>query len=76
MSTHRPYPAYWEPWPLRAWRQSRETGASAGDAYARRGVRLLAGERCGDHDVSRYLAEVNALTRRFRELALLDRWNG
>ena len=44
-------------------------GANAGDAYARRGFRLLAGQRCGDHDASRYLAEVNALKRRFRELA-------
>ena len=40
-------------------------GAGAGDAYARRGFRLLAGQRCGDHDVSRYLASVNALKRRF-----------
>ena len=44
-------------------------GAGAGDAYARRGFRLLAGQRCGDHDVSRYLAEVNALKRRFSGLA-------
>jgi hypothetical protein len=44
-------------------------GAGAGDAYARRGLRLLAGQRCGDHDVSRYLREVNALKRRFIALA-------
>jgi transglycosylase-like protein with SLT domain len=40
-------------------------GAGAGDAYARRGFRLLAGQRCGDHDVGRYLAAINALKRRF-----------
>jgi hypothetical protein len=40
-------------------------GAGAGDAYARRGFRLLPGQRCGDHDVSRYLAAINALKRRF-----------
>ena len=43
-------------------------GAGAGDAYARRGFRLLPGQRCGDHDASRYLAEVNALKRRFVDL--------
>jgi hypothetical protein len=44
-------------------------GAGAGDAYARRGFRLLAGQRCRDHDVSRYLAAINALKRRFIGLA-------
>ena len=44
-------------------------GAGAGDAYARRGFRLLAGQRCGDHDVSRYLAAINSLKRRFTALA-------
>jgi hypothetical protein len=44
-------------------------GARAGDAYARRGFRLTAGQRCGDHDVSRYLAQVNVMKRRFIELA-------
>jgi hypothetical protein len=44
-------------------------GAGAGDAYARRGFRLLAGQRCGDHDVSRYLAAINALKRHFIGLA-------
>jgi hypothetical protein len=43
-------------------------GSKAGDAYARRGFRLLPGQRCGDHDVSRYLAAVNALKRRFSGL--------
>jgi len=44
-------------------------GAGAGDAYARRGFRLLPGQRCGDHDAARYLAEINALGRRFTALA-------
>jgi hypothetical protein len=44
-------------------------GARTGDAYARRGFRLLAGQRCGDHDVSRYLASITALKRRFAVLA-------
>jgi hypothetical protein len=45
-------------------------GSGAGDAYARRGFRLRRGQRCGDHDVRRYLAEVNALKRQFARLAL------
>jgi hypothetical protein len=44
-------------------------GAGAGDAYARRGFRLTPGQRCGDHDVGRYLAQVNALKREFVRLA-------
>jgi len=44
-------------------------GAAAGDAYARRGFRLISGQRCGDHDVSDYLAQVNAMKRQFARLA-------
>lgn len=44
-------------------------GARVADAYARRGFRLLAGQRCGDHDVSRYLTAINGLKRRFVALA-------
>jgi len=44
-------------------------GAGAGNAYARRGFRLTAGQRCGDHDPTRYLAEVNAMKRQFVRLA-------
>jgi hypothetical protein len=40
-------------------------GAGAGDAYARRGLRLTLGQRCGDHDVRRYLGQINALKRQF-----------
>src|SRR6266849_1200882 len=44
-------------------------GAGPGDAYARRGFRLTAVQRCGDHDVSRYLTRVNAMKRQFVRLA-------
>ena len=40
-------------------------GEGAGSAYARRGLRLTPGQRCGDHDVRRYLGQVNALKRQF-----------
>jgi len=44
-------------------------GAGAGNAYARRGFRLTAGQRCGDHDAARYLGQVSALKRQFARLA-------
>ncbi|MGH8683218.1 MAG: hypothetical protein ACREVP_17105, partial [Burkholderiales bacterium] len=44
-------------------------GAGAGDAYARRGLRLTPGQRCGDHDVRGYLERVNAMQRVFGRLA-------
>jgi len=44
-------------------------GAGTGKAFARRGFQLTAGQRCGDHDAARYLAAVNAMTRKFRLLA-------
>jgi hypothetical protein len=47
-------------------------GSGAGNAYARRGFRLRPGQRCGDHDARRYLAEVGALKRRFARLAASD----
>lgn len=40
-------------------------GARHGDAYAARGFRLTPGQRCGDHDVHRYLSRINALKRQF-----------
>jgi hypothetical protein len=40
-------------------------GAGAGERYARRGLRLLPGQRCGDHDVRGYVARVNAMKRVF-----------
>lgn len=40
-------------------------GAGAGERYAGNGLRLAAGQRCGTHDVSRYLRKVNAMKREF-----------
>jgi hypothetical protein len=40
-------------------------GAGAGEAYATRGLRLTAHQRCGDHDVGDYLARVNTMKRQF-----------
>jgi hypothetical protein len=50
-------------------------GSGVGDAYARRGFRFTAGQRCGDHDVRRYVAHVNSLKRHFARLAA-DRSRG
>lgn len=47
-------------------------GTGAGDVYARRGFRLRAGQRCGDHGVGSYLARVNAMKRQFTRLAAGD----
>lgn len=44
-------------------------GAGAGERYARRGLRLRPGQRCGDHDVRAYLAKVNSMKRVFARLA-------
>jgi Transglycosylase SLT domain len=44
-------------------------GAGAGEAYARRGMRLADGQRCGDHDVRAYLDRLNAAQRVFARLA-------
>jgi len=44
-------------------------GAGPAKAFAGRGFRLLPGEHCGDHDVSAYLAQVNAMKRQFLHLA-------
>jgi hypothetical protein len=46
-------------------------GASAGQAYARAGYRLAPGQRCGQHDVRAYLAQVEAMKRRFARLSAL-----
>jgi hypothetical protein len=43
-------------------------GAGAGQPRER-GQRDVPGQRCGDHDVARYLAEVNAMKRQFVRLA-------
>ncbi len=44
-------------------------GAGTGDAYARRGFRLLPHQRCGDHDVRGYLVQLNGMKRLFARLA-------
>ena len=44
-------------------------GAGPARAFAHRGFCLLAGERCGDHLVTKYLAKVNAMKRHFLRLA-------
>ncbi|HUA23529.1 MAG TPA: hypothetical protein VMA54_05400 [Steroidobacteraceae bacterium] len=43
-------------------------GAGAGDLYARRGLRLTAGQKCGDHTASVYVGRVNAMKRVFTRL--------
>jgi hypothetical protein len=43
-------------------------GAGAGDAYVRRGLRLLPGERCGDHEARDYVARVNGMIRAFESI--------
>jgi hypothetical protein len=47
-------------------------GGGVGDGYARRGFRFRVGQRCGDHDARRYVAQVNALKRQFARLATAD----
>ena len=47
-------------------------GEGVGDGYARQGFRFRAGQRCGDHDPRRYLAQVNALKSQFARLAAAD----
>jgi len=47
-------------------------GASAGEAYVRRGFRPAAGQRCGSHGLAGYLARVNGLKKIFQEMAKND----
>ena len=44
-------------------------GAGPAKVFARRGFRLSPGERCGDHDVSAYLNQINEMKQRFLRLA-------
>jgi hypothetical protein len=44
-------------------------GAGPANAFASRGFHLIAGKRCGDHDVAVYLAQVDAMKREFRRFA-------
>ena len=43
-------------------------GAGAGAVYARRGLRLSARQRCGDHGVDHYVGKVNTMRRIFAGL--------
>ena len=43
-------------------------GAATAEAYARRGFRPAARQRCGEHDLAAYLARLNALKRQFARL--------
>jgi hypothetical protein len=47
-------------------------GPSAGDDYARRGFRLVDGQRCGDHEVRVYLAHVSTMKGVFDRLARIQ----
>jgi hypothetical protein len=44
-------------------------GAGPAKVFVRRGFRLMPGERCGDHDVAAYVAEINTMKRKFLRLA-------
>ncbi len=44
-------------------------GGGPATAYARRHFRMVAGERCGDHLVAAYISRVNALRRKFQQIA-------
>jgi hypothetical protein len=47
-------------------------GAAAGEAYAKRGFRPAARQKCGDHTLKDYLAQVNAMKRQFARLSAAD----
>jgi hypothetical protein len=44
-------------------------GAGAAAEYARRGLTLTAGQRCGSHDARSYVGRVVSMQRRFKALA-------
>jgi hypothetical protein len=47
-------------------------GAGAGERYARRGLALRSGQRCGDHDVRRYLNKVSRMKAVFAKMRQED----
>ena len=47
-------------------------GAGAGNDYARRGFRLIDGQRCGDHDARAYLARIKEMKGVFDRLARIQ----
>jgi len=48
-------------------------GFARGDAFARRGFKLGAGERCGPYDLRSYLVQIENLRQRFGALAAAER---
>jgi hypothetical protein len=48
-------------------------GTGTANGYARRGLRLSSGLRCGDHDAASYIARVQKQQRVFAALAARDR---
>ena len=46
-------------------------GARGGELFARNNFRATQGQRCGEHDVRAYLAQVNAMKRTFARLSAL-----
>jgi Transglycosylase SLT domain len=48
-------------------------GAGSARVFARRGFSLTARERCGDHDVAAYLAQINVMKREFQRLTTNER---
>lgn len=47
-------------------------GSGAGNRFARHGLALSPGQRCGDHDAAKYVARVEAMTGVFVALAASD----
>lgn len=47
-------------------------GAGAASLYARHGLQLAPGQKCGDHDASGYLARVQSMKRAFLDLSKRD----
>jgi hypothetical protein len=47
-------------------------GAGAGESYARRGLRLSSGQRCGDHEARVYVARVNSMKSVFARFMAAD----
>jgi hypothetical protein len=45
-------------------------GLKRGEVFARRGFKLARGERCGTHNLARYLAHIDVMKRRFVELRM------
>jgi hypothetical protein len=44
-------------------------GAGAGNVYARRGLRLAPGQKCGDHDARAYIERVKVMKQSFARLS-------